>query len=157
MPSTKEMLLNILKNTKKDSLSPFQIECLDMFQAKIKAIPIDEQTEIDLPVCAVLLERCFCDLDNLFKREERIISLINQGTLRDNDFFKHVNQIFDNEIKTLNHHSSEFFYNQTLKHVKTIVIDMKNELSRLKTSLDQQLSDTTNLSSSEYQTQCGIS
>ena len=157
MPSTKKMLLNILKNTKKNSLSPFQIECLDMFQEKIKTIPIDEQTEMDLPVCAVLLDHCFCDLDNLFKSEQRIISLINQGNLSDNDFFKHVNQIFADEIKTLNHHSSEFFYNQTLKYVKTIVIDMKNELVRLKTSLDQQLIDIANLSSSEYQTQCGIS
>ncbi len=146
MPSTKEMLLNILKNTKKDSLSLFQIECLDMFQAKIKSIPVDEQTEMDLPVCGILLDHCFCDLDNLFKSEQRIISIINKGNLSDDDFFQQVNQIFDDEIKILNHFSSEVFYNQTLKHVKTIVIDMKNELGRLKTSLDHQLSDAPKLS-----------
>ncbi|MCE0724464.1 MULTISPECIES: hypothetical protein [Legionella] len=157
MPSCKEMLLNILNNTQaqlKDSLSPFQTECLDMFQIKIKAIPVDERTEMDSKIGIILLDHCFCDLDNLFGSEDRIISLINKRNLNDNDFFKQVNQIFDDEIKALNQYALESFYAQTFKPVKNILIDMKNELTRLKTSLDQQLSDTQ--SSPEYQTRYGL-
>ncbi|AWN74986.1 hypothetical protein LEAN103870_18865 [Legionella anisa] len=151
MPSTKEMLLNILKNAKKDSLPPFQNECLDMFQAKINAIPVNEITEMDLRISAILLDRCFCDLDSIFRDEQRIISLINKKNLSNHDFFKQVNQIFDDEIKTLNSYSLVGFHDQLFKNVKAILIDMKTELSRLKTSLDQQLID-----SSEYQTRHGL-
>lgn len=138
MPSPKEMLLNILKNAQTDSLSSFQTECIDMFQAKIKAIPVDKKTEMDIQVSSVLLDHCFCDLDNLFASDKRIISLINKGNLSDKDFFEKVNQIFDNEMNRINKLSSEGFYYQTFKNVKTILIDMKSELSRLKASLDQQ-------------------
>ncbi|HHS8253470.1 TPA: hypothetical protein ACTTVN_002419 [Legionella anisa] len=151
MPSTKEMLLNILKNAKKDSLPPFQNECLDMFQEKIYAIPVNEITEMDLRISAILLDRCFCDLDSIFRDEQRIISLINKKNLSNHDFFKQVNQIFDDEIKTLNSYSLIGFHDQLFKNVKAILIDMKTELSRLKTSLDQRLID-----SPEYQTRYGL-
>ncbi|HHF7353288.1 TPA: hypothetical protein ACPSKZ_003180 [Legionella anisa] len=151
MPSTKEMLLNILKNAKKDSLPPFQNECLDMFQEKINAIPVNEITEMDLRISAILLDRCFCDLDSIFRDEQRIISLINKKNLSNHDFFKQVNQIFDDEIKTLNSYSLIGFHDQLFKNVKAILIHMKTELSRLKTSLDQRLID-----SPEYQTRYGL-
>lgn len=109
MPSTKEMLLNILKNAKNNSLTSFQNECLEMFRKKVAAIPVDEKREMDLHMSGVLLDRCFCDLDNIFPSEQRIISLLTKDNLTDESFFENVNQIFSNELLNINNLISDTF------------------------------------------------
>lgn len=144
MPNSREMLLNILYRTKtrlKDKVSPFQIECLEMLQKKIRAIQVDEFTETNLLVCNILLDQCFCDLEDMVPRESRIIGLINKANLSNEDFYTKINHIFDKEIKKLNHCLRDAFYDQTFINVKRILIDMKTELTRLKTALDHKIED----------------
>ncbi|CAM2920702.1 Uncharacterised protein [Legionella steigerwaltii] len=141
MPTSKEMLLHILNRAitaHKDKISPFQIECLDMFQKKINAIKVDETAEMDLQICNILLDKCFCDLEDMIPRERRIISLLNKPNLTDDEFYTKVSTIFNHEIKELNSFLKDTFYDQTFKNVKMILIDMKTELTRLKTGLEQQ-------------------
>ncbi|KTC80308.1 hypothetical protein [Legionella cherrii] len=141
MPNSREMLLKILNKTKnslQNKVPPFQIECLDMFQKKIQAIQVDEISEMDLQVCDVLLDKCFCDLDDMVPREHRIIGLINKANLTNDDFYTKVAKIFDNEIKRINNLSRNGFYDQTVTHVKKIVIDMKTELTNIKNELNPQ-------------------
>ncbi|MBN9225794.1 MULTISPECIES: hypothetical protein [Legionella] len=146
MPNAKELLLNVLnrkKTTLEGKIPPFQIECLDMFQKKIMAIQVDETAEMDLQICSVLLDKCFCDLDNVVPSESRIIGLINKANCTNDDFYTKVTEIFDSEIQRLNHSVKDTFYDQTFKYVKTILVDMKAELARLKVALAQQDLDIT--------------
>ncbi|WP_392536557.1 hypothetical protein [Legionella sp. 227] len=144
MPNSREMLLKILNRTRnslQNKVPPFQIECLDMFQKKIEAIQEDEISEMDVQVCDVLLDKCFCDLDDIVPREYRIIGLINKANLKNDDFYTKVAKIFDNEITRINNLSRKGFYDQTLTNVKRIVIDMKTHLTSLKNELNPQYHD----------------
>lgn len=153
MPDSKEILLNLLSETRKkrkEAISPFQLACLDKYEEMIRAIPVDEKTEVDLRICGFLLDQGLCDLDKRLGSEHTILSLINKDYPGNDDFCEKVNQILDNEIKKLNKYSSDSFYDQSFKKVKLFLIDMKNATGQLKSDLDQKASDAALLSLSEY-------
>jgi hypothetical protein len=104
---------------------------------------MDEPAEMDLQICSILLDKCFCDLDNVVPSESRIIGFINKANRTNDDFYTKVTEIFDSEIQRLNNSAKDTFYDQTFKYVKTILVDMKTELTRLKVALDQQDLDIT--------------
>ncbi|CEG58652.1 hypothetical protein [Legionella fallonii] len=145
---SKEILLKLLTETRsqrKNALPSFQISCLDKLTAMISAIPVDEKTEMHLRTCGYLLDQCLCDLDKRFGREHTILGLINMDHLTNDEFYEKANRVLDDEVKSLNKYSSDSFYDQSFKIVKVFLIEIKREMEKLKTELDQRLIEAATL------------